>query len=541
MGILSDSTLAKYGRAIKNSPRELIFNRRLLVSAALYAMAGIPICWDQGSSSVVPSLPGFKDAFGITSGSNAAQISNFVSFIYITAGIGAFLSYFINDRIGRLWSLRLYMGIWIVGQLIATFSYGNLGALYFARLVSGAGIGPLTAVGPMSIVEIAPYEIRGVLTTWFSVIMLLSLTCASFTTYAVFLHTTSGHIQYQIVFFVPCIIIAIIFAASFFCMEESPRWLMLKGREEDAIKSLVALRGLPIDHPRVATEFQEIRAQIQEEHNKFGDASGNGFKAVLRETFLVKSNLRRVFQACISYALAQLSGANSVTTYLVSILTLMGIGGSTERNMFLTGMYSMSKFFYTLIASFFFIDALGRRKSLFVGITIQMISDLYIGVYVKYKQAGSIASGSSEAAIAAIYIHGFGYAVGLLVLPYVFVAELWPNNIRSFGACLTQAWHWLFFFGINKGTASMLSSMDNWGAFIFFAGWCFISLLYVWTSVPETAGLSLEQLDALFEGPFWQTNAQAKKQRQLANVIESAETGSVENINEPIGKDSKTI
>lgn len=91
---------------------------------------------------------------------------------------------------------------------------------------------------------------------------------------------------------------------------------------------------------------------------------------------------------------------------------MIGVGGSTDRNMFLTGMYSMSKFFYTLIASFFFIDALGRRKSLFIGITIQMISDIYIGVFLKHKQAGSVAPGSSEGAIAAIFIHGFGYAVG---------------------------------------------------------------------------------------------------------------------------------
>lgn len=101
-----------------------------------------------------------------------------------------------------------------------------------------------------------------------------------------------------------------------------------------------------------------------------------------------------------------------MTSYLVPILTMIGAGGTTDRNMFLTGMYSMSKFFYTLIASFFFIDALGRRKSLFIGITIQMISDTYLGVFLKYKQAGAVAPGSSQGAIAAIYIHGFGYAVG---------------------------------------------------------------------------------------------------------------------------------
>lgn len=132
------------------------------------------------------------------------------------------------------------------------------------------------------------------------------------------------------------------------------------------------------------------------------------------------------------------------------------------------------------------------------------------------------------------------FSIGLLVLPYVFVAELWPNNIRSFGACLTQGWHWLFFFGISKATTSILSSMDNWGAFIFFAAWCFISLLYVFTSVPETAGLSLEQLDALFEGPFWQTHSQAKKLKQ-GRVIEGSEEGSVENVDQSLGKDGKGI
>ncbi|PSN61689.1 putative sugar transporter [Corynespora cassiicola Philippines] len=537
MGILSDSTLAKYVRVIKESPRELIFNRRLLVTAALYAMGGIPITWDQGSSSIVPSLPGFQKAFGITSGANPSQISNFISFVYLTAGVGSGLSFFINDRIGRLWSLRLYMVIWIVGQLIATFSYGHLGALYTARFVSGLGLGPLTVTSPMSIVEIAPYEIRGLLATWFSVVMLLSLTVSCFVVYASFLHVAASHLQYQIVWFVPCIIIALIILASFFFMYESPRWLMLKGREEEALETLVALRGLPADHPYVAREIADIRAQIQNEHARFGDAAGGGLKTVFKEAFLVPANLRRVQQACISYCLAQLSGANSVTSYLVPILTMMGLGGSTDRSMFLTGMYSMSKFFYTLIASFFFIDALGRRKSLFIGITIQMISDIYIGVFLKYKLGGgTVAPGSSEGAIAAIYIHGFGYAVGLLVLPYVFGAELWPNNIRSFGSALSQCFHWLFYFGVNKGTPSMLSSMHNWGTFLFFAGWCFISLVYVFVAVPETAGLSLEHIDALFEGPFWQMHGKARKQRHIVEVLDSTESDSMEPIDEEFGK-----
>ncbi|KAK7414554.1 hypothetical protein QQX98_006581 [Neonectria punicea] len=522
MDMFSESTLVRYVRTIRDSPRELIFNRRLLLTTAVYAMSGVCITWDQGSSSVIPSLPGFSSAFGITSATNPKQVTNFISFVYLTAGVGSALSFFVNDRIGRLWSLRLYFAIWIVGQLIATFADGHLGALYTARFVSGLGMGPLTVTGPMSIVEISPAEIRGLLTVWFSVVMLLSLTVSTLAVYACFLHVAPSQLQYQIVFFTPTIVCALFILASFFVCE-SPRWLMLAGREEEATRTLEALRGLSRDHPRVASELSDIKTHIEAEHAKYG--ANGGLKAVLKETFLVPSNLRRVQQSLISYALAQLSGANSVTSYLVPILSLMGLGGENGRSLFLSGMYSMSKFFYTLIASFFFIDALGRRKSLFTGITIQMISDIYIGVYLKYRNSGSVAPGASEGAVAAIFIHGFGYAVGLLVLPYVFGAELWPNSIRSFGSALSQTFHWLFYFGISRATPSILESMDNWGAFIFFAGWCFVSLIYVFLAVPETAGLPVEHFDTLFEGPWWEIRSKAKKARATiaAQVIDEEE------------------
>jgi len=76
----------------------------------------------------------------------------------------------------------------------------------------------------------------------------------------------------------------------------------------------------------------------------------------------------------------------------------------------------------------------------------------------------------------------------------------------------------------------MLSSMHNWGTFLFFAAWCFVSLIYVFVAVPETAGLSLEQIDALFEGPFWQMHGKARKAKHVAGVIEGRESVSVEDV-----------
>jgi MFS family permease len=375
--------------------------------------------WDQGSSSLVPSLPGFQETFNISSGANAKAIANFISVVYIGAGIGAFASFFINDTIGRLWSMRLYMVIWIVGQIIATFSNGSLPALYVARVISGLGIGAHTVTGPLSLVEIAPTEIRGLITVWFSVVLLLSLFLSTICVYGISLHVAASKLQYQIVWFAPCIFLAITVGLSFFAYE-SPRWLVRAGRIDEARHNLSALRGMSADSPRVKNEFDQIIAELEKERQRTGVRSNVISWEITRlsfvETFTIKANIRRVMQTCISYGLAQLSGANSVTSYFIPIMKLIGTAGDSHHSLFLSSMYSLAKFFFTLIASFFLIDALGRRGSLFTGITIQMISDIYIGVFLKYRAAGDVSPASSEAAIAMIFLHGFGYTIGKLRL-----------------------------------------------------------------------------------------------------------------------------
>jgi hypothetical protein len=112
-------------------------------------------------------------------------------------------------------------------------------------------------------------------------------------------------------------------------------------------------------------------------------------------------------------------------------------------------------------------------------------------------------------------------AVGLLILPYVFGAEIWPNHIRSFGAAISQCFHWLFFFGISRATPSLLANTNNWGAFIFFATWCFVSIVYAYFVIPETAREGLEDFDAIFEQPLWRAYRGTK--RNHTTCIEALE------------------
>ncbi|KAF4930548.1 Quinate permease [Colletotrichum fructicola] len=522
-------------QALHSAPRAVISNRNLLFSSAVYAMSGLPPTWDQGSSSVLPSLPGFQQHFHISSGSNADEIQNFVSIVYIGYAFGAAASYFTNDRIGRLWSFRLYTSIWIIGQLVAILAPG-MPALYAARIICGSGIGALSVTGPMSIVEIAPSEIRGLLTSWYAVTMGISLTVATFSVYGVYLHLPAIRLQYQVVWFAPAIFMALTIFASFFA-SESPRWLLVANRPEEALSTLSQVRGLPADHPRVETEFQEMRTSISSAMNRTEDgALGRRptLKEVAKETFTVSANLRRLQQTLVSYAMAQMSGANSVTSYFIPIMKIIGVEGGVGNTLFLSGMYGFSKLMFSLISSFFFIDLLGRRKSLFIGITCQMLSHIYIGAFVKVHQEGQVSQSASEAAIAAIFVHAFGYAVGLFILPYVFGGELWPTRIRSFGGAVGQTFHWLFLYAIKFSLPSLLSSTHNWGAFIFFAGWCFIALIYVYLMIPEVSGLSVEEIDAIFRGPWFNAYKHFK-----TPVIVGSESPADESSREPRGNNSE--
>lgn len=113
---------------------------------------------------------------------------------------------------------------------------------------------------------------------------------------------------------------------------------------------------------------------------------------------------------------------------------------------------------------------------------------------------------------------------GLLTLPYVFGGELWPNRIRSFGAALSQTFHWLFHYAMTFALPSLLSRTDNWGAFVFFAAWCAGGLLYVYLLVPEIAGCSVEEIDRIFKGP-WIVVGKRSKSRGADSVLEGQDVG----------------
>lgn len=130
------------------------------------------------------------------------------------------------------------------------------------------------------------------------------------------------------------------------------------------------------------------------------------------------------------------------------------------------------------------------------GVGIQIICHSYLAGYLNIyiQKPPSATKSASDAAIAIIFFHALGWAIGLHSLPYLFGAELWPNRIRSFGGAVSQPFHWFFYFAITKATPALLSGLHQWGALCFLMGfdcWRF----YIRTfSCPRLLDLGLRRL-----------------------------------------------
>ncbi|KAI5478085.1 MFS quinate transporter [Pseudohyphozyma bogoriensis] len=504
--LLERSPFHRYAVALKSCPRE-IFSFHLFLTVVIFALSGSPKGWDEGSAASITQLASMKKSFGLT-GSTASvnsKISNIVSLVNLGAGFGPLLSLPLNDRIGRVWSLRLWQLIYAVGIIIEVFATGHTGQLLAGRFIAGLGIGALTVVGPMAISEAAPAAIRGLLGLAFNIFMVGSQVIGIFSVFGCS-KRTANNLQWQLPFIVQLIVPVVAILGSFL-IHESPRYLVAKNKPQQALDAIVALRNLPATHPYVAEEF----ASILEKHELEKAAiQGAGLLTLIKETFTVPNYRRRIRVVIVAYLLAQFSGANSITNYLPTILGLIGVKSTDERILF-TGGYSIAKVGCLFLASLFFVDVVGRRKSLMIGVTVQGLCQIYLSAYLKVEmdRKGLVSKASSKMAIAAIYINAFGWGIGLLPLPYLFGAELFPTRIRGVGGALSQSFHWLFYFGITKATPDMLTSMAGWGTFLFFACWCAIAFIYGYFMVPETSGRSLESMNKLFDYKWYEIRKNA--------------------------------
>jgi hypothetical protein len=281
----------------------------------------------------------------------------------------------------------------------------------------------------------------------------------------------------------------------------------MKNKRTEAMTTLCRFRNLPEDHPYVQAEFQGIEAQLNHEIEV---VSGASTFDLFKETFTDVLNRRRFFLMFACHVFGQWSGANAITQYSPTIFGYLGVQGE-ETRFLATGCYAILKFVSVLVFSVFVIDFVGRRRSLMTGIVLQIVTLGFVGGYlavINGQTADQIQSNpstiaASRAAMAAIYVHAVGWSIGWFSIPYLVSAEIFPLRIRSVNVAFLMAVHWAMYFGCSRAMPSIMAATDRYGAFTFFLSICTVSLIYVYFSMPETAGRSLESMDMLFDRPWY--------------------------------------
>lgn len=320
----------------------------------------------------------------------------------------------------------------------------------------------------------------------------------------------------------------IIFIMSFF-QYESPRYLVKEGKDELACKTLARLRSLPVDHEYVVYEISTIQNALQTEKEA---TMGAGWRGILKETFLDSSNLYRLYIAWMGQILSQWSGAGSITLYAPDLFKLLGVTGSNE-SLLVTAVFGIVKLVGAIICALFLVDVIGRKRALLIGISLQAISMLYIAAFLTdVPQMGIVKNfvlpeskkGVSRGAIAMIFISGFGWALGWNSMQYLLTAELFPLRIRALSTSLSMTLHFANQYGSSRALPNMLLSTANGGlspkgTFWFFTAVTIIGGLWVWFSVPETSGRTLESMDRLFQLPWYKIGLHGNQDAEERDAI----------------------
>jgi len=331
------------------------------------------------------------------------------------------------------------------------------------RFIGGVAVGASSVVGPMYISEIAPAGIRGRLAGSFQVNIVLGILIAFLTN---FLLRGIGDEAWRWMLGV-MVVPAGLFALLVRTIPESPRWLVLKGRDSEAMK-VFEKTGEP-----------DAINLVREEHEL-------SKKGTAESLFSGKFN-KPVFYAVLLAMFNQLSGINAIIYYAPRIFEMAGF---KQADAFQQSVYiGVANLFFTLLAMTV-IDKFGRKKLLLIG-TSGMIIFLALTA-IAFKSEG----GGGTAVI--VYLIGFiaffAFSQGAVI--WVFISEIFPNSVRSQGGSLGSFTHWIMAALISWTFPIIVEGSPNGGfySFIFYSVMMLVALVFIWRVMPETKGRSLEQI-----------------------------------------------
>ncbi|GAP90668.1 putative general substrate transporter [Rosellinia necatrix] len=457
-------------------------HKRTLVVASHVSLAGLLYGLDTGSIGPITTMPQFSESIGHLT---PTQQGVYVASILLAAAASSLASGHVSDAISRRYGILTGAILSIVGTVLSAAS-PNFAALIVARLISGAGFGQCIAVSTVYLVELAPKSIRGVAACMVQLYVVLGITVGYFISYG------SQGIQSSLSWRLPFIIqaaIAAALASGVFLMPSSPRWLLQKGRKDDAVAVLNRYRATEL---KVKQELDAMNASME---------SNTQEKNVKFMVMFQKRYIKRTMLGVFLMSFQQLTGIDVVLYYAPIIFQQAGIG-STRATFLASGVSGIVMLVSTIPAQIW-IDRWGRRRPLIYGGAAMSACLIIIGsLYAKFGERGAteITLRSTTAqwfVIVLTYIFVANFSWSWAVVGKIYSCEIIPTHIRAKVASLELLANWLVNFAVTLSAPVFLRSSPSGPYFLY--GFATLVAVGVCIVMPETKGKSLEEIESDFE------------------------------------------
>ena len=453
--------------------------------------------------SVVAALGGFLFGYdtAVISGTiaqvteqfrlDALQQGWYVGCALVGSIIGVLFAGILSDKFGRKFTMILSAILFSTSAIGCAVSV-DFNQLVVYRIIGGVGIGVVSIISPLYISELAVAQYRGRLVSLYQLAVTIGFLGAYLVNYQLLGYSTSNPDivtgWWSLIFVTEVwrgmlgmeILPALLFFIIIFFIPESPRWLILKGREEKATNIL----------ERIYTSSKEALFQLTETKSVLSSESKSEWK------LLLQPGIRKavIIGVCIAM-LGQFMGVNAVLYYGPSIFENAGLsGGDSLFYQVLVGLVNT----LTTVLALVIIDKIGRKKLVYYGVSGMVISLILIATYFIYGESWGI---SSIFLLVFFLFYVFCCAVSICAVVFVLLSEMYPTRVRGFAMSIAGFALWIGTYLIGQLTPWMLQNLTPAGTFILFAIMCVPYMLIVWKLVPETTGKSLEEIER-----YWMKN-----------------------------------
>ena len=440
--------------------REALRNRRLLGVASIAAIGGFLFGYDTGV--IGGAMLFMKKDLGLQS-HGRQQLT--VAILLLGAIGGALVAGWLADRISRRRTKIVSGCIYVLGGIFCALSQ-NYPEILASRFILGLSVGTASFVSPMYIGELVPPRIRGGVVSFNQLMVTLGILVAYIVDWAFAPLPNNWRWMFAVT-----VIPGAALAIGMYFMPFSPRWLIQKGREDEARRVLGRYRESEED---VDEEIEDIKTVAREE-------------VPLRE--LISKSLRRTMIVGVGLAVfQQIVGINTVIYYAPTILKMAGqqnTGALTES------LYiGLTNVVFTIVA-ILLLDRLGRRFFLLAGTACLTVALVGLGVF--FASPG-LQHSVGWLALACLLFYIFGFAIGLGPVFWLMISEIFPLQMRGPAMAVCTMFNWGFNFLISYTFLTLTDVITKSGAFWLYAGFGVCALVFFSTMVPETKGRSLEEI-----------------------------------------------